>query len=235
MAITGKDLAKKKKTENRETNLLLYKYCREEWHPIIKHYLQEESYYKNEALFKTGSEVHGMLFIKSGKAKVVSIENGKEKIIRLANEGEIIGHRGFGAPVYPVSAFALSDCEIYFIPKEIFNLLVKSNSDLSFWLINFLAEELRRAEIETRNLVHLTVKQRIAKALLYTADIFGYSDQHSGKLNFTPSRKDIGSMVGTTYETVIRSLTELQDEGLISTSGKEIIIKSQSGLKGLLD
>jgi CRP-like cAMP-binding protein len=221
-------------SEKKHENLLLYKLCSEEWHPIIENNLQIETYYKNEAIFKTGGEVRGMKFIKSGRVKVVSIENKKEKIIRLANEGEIVGHRGLGAETYPVSSFALVDSEIYFIPKNIFNALLKANSELSFWLINFLAEELRRAEIETRNLVHLTVKQRIAKALLYSADVFGYSESKTGKLKFTPSRKDIGNLVGTTYETVIRSITELQDEGLIATEGKEIIIKSEKGLKELV-
>jgi CRP-like cAMP-binding protein len=230
-------MAKNKKAAiavEKDSNLLLFKYCSEEWHPLIEHYLRIESFSKNDPIIKVGQPVKGIKFIKTGMVKVDIEEESKEKIIRIAAEGEILGHRGIGAESYSISAHALVDTEIYFIPKEIFTSLLKSNPELALWLINFLAKELRRAESETRNLVHLSVKQRIASALLYTAKVFGYSETQKGKLRFTLSRKDFASMVGTTYESVIRTITELQEEKLIDTKGKEIIIKSEKGLRGLL-
>jgi CRP-like cAMP-binding protein len=218
-----------------EINLILYKYCLPEWHPIINHYLKTRGFVKNEHIFSEGQEVRNMKFIKSGKVKVVSKEGAKEKIIRFAAEGDILGHRGLGSEAgYPVSAIALTNVQIYLLPVNIFHLLMKANNEFSFYLINLFAEELRKAEQETKVMVNYTVKQRIARAILYAAKVFGFTDDNI-TLSFTPSRKDFANLAGTTYETVIRSLSELQDEKLIQSSGKEIMLLNKEGLKSLLN
>ncbi|MBS1529881.1 MAG: winged helix-turn-helix domain-containing protein, partial [Bacteroidetes bacterium] len=47
-----------------------------------------------------------------------------------------------------------------------------------------------------------------------------------GYIDIILPRQDIAQYVGTTYETVFRTLTEMENEGLVITEGKRIgIIK----------
>lgn len=53
---------------------------------------------KGQNFIIEGAPIHGLYFINHGKVKVAKTGlNGKEQIVRLTKDGDIIGHRGFGA------------------------------------------------------------------------------------------------------------------------------------------
>jgi len=79
-----------------------------------------------------------------------------------------------------------------------------------------------------RNLAHMTVKGRVAQALLTLEEKFGNTP--AGFLNITITRQDLASFAGTTYETVFRVLNELADDKAIATDGKEIKIIDKAAL-----
>jgi len=73
----------------------------------------------------------------------------------------------------------------------------------------------------------------VSSALMTIVDSFGFEKQDETLLSFTPSRKDIASLAGTTYETVIRVLGELEKENIIRLEGKSIRISDLLFLKKL--
>ena len=66
---------------------------------------------KGQNFILEGAPVQGLYFVLQGKVKVAKTGfNGKEQIVRFAKDGEIIGHRGFGAGhFYQISAVAMED------------------------------------------------------------------------------------------------------------------------------
>jgi CRP-like cAMP-binding protein len=62
---------------------------------------------------------------------------------------------------------------------------------------------------------------------------FGFDDKYPDLLSFTPSRKDISSIAGITYETVIRMLGELEKSKIILQEGKAIRVLDFEYLKTL--
>lgn len=201
------------------------------WQEIINKNKTELHFKKNEAIFEMGQKVEGLFEIKKGKAKVVRNTNeGQEVLIRLAGDNAILGHRGLGGDwIYPVSAIALEDTTVCFIPKETFELVARTNSEYSYHLMMFFSEELKSAEDKNHQ---QPVVNRMAKAIWKNCEAFG-SDKKTGRLNFTIRRQDFANMVGTTYESVIRSIAELKKNGVIDTDNKAIIIKNLNGLKEL--
>jgi CRP-like cAMP-binding protein len=190
---------------------------------------------KGELLFTEGEEVKGIYFIYSGKVKVHKKWNGdKELILRFANEGAIVGHRGLGGDKhYPVSATALEPTMVCFMELDFFVSSLKVNHDLTLNLLNFFAEELRESEKRMRNMAHMSVKGRLAYALLLLKTKFGLTAE--GNLAILLSRQDLASYVGATYETVFRTLGELANENIISLSGKDIRILDEKTLVSLSD
>ena len=74
------------------------------------------SYKKGQYIIREGESVSGIYFIKEGKIKVVSSGlNGKEQIVRLASDGHILGHRGYGGEIYPIGAVALLVNSLWFL------------------------------------------------------------------------------------------------------------------------
>ena len=153
-------------------------------------------------------------------------------IIRFASRGAIFGHRGLGGNnVYPISATALEDGVICYVDIDFFESTLKVNTDFTYGLMMFLASELQESEKKMRNLAHMSVKGRVAQALVSLQDQFGTKEDQS--INIALSRQDLASYAGATYETVFRVLNEFLKDDLIKTSGKKIIINNREELLGL--
>lgn len=221
---------KKSKTACDLKTCLLCRLCQKEWIPAVSVQRSNFKYNKGEMIFEEGKEVKGIYFVYEGTVKVHKHwGEEKELILRFAKEGNIIGHRGLGKDlVYPVSGTAIEPTTVCFVDLDFFKASLKTNYDFLYELMQFFANELKESERNMRNLAHMTVKGRIAQALLTLEEKFG--NTAAGSLNITITRQDLSSFAGTTYETVFRVLNELADEKAIITDGKDIRIIDKSVL-----
>ena len=206
---------------------LLCRQCLAEWIPALDANRKSYHFRKGERLFSEGDNLKGMYFIIKGLVKVhKKWGDDKELILRIAGDGDIVGHRGLGADlIYPVSGTALEPTEVCFVDLDFFNSTLKVNQDLLFGLMMFFAAELKESEKRMRNLAHMTVKGRIANALLFLKNKFGVTPE--GAINLLLSRQDLASYTGTTYETLFRVMNELAEENAISMNGKSIVVNSE--------
>ncbi|VAX06524.1 hypothetical protein MNBD_GAMMA26-252 [hydrothermal vent metagenome] len=212
---------------------LIREYCTPEWRFMMEHHQEEIEYPKDELIFEEGQEAKRIKVIKTGKVKVYTTDKtGKEQVIRLATDGQIIGHRSFGGDHrYPVSCKALEETVIYHVPLELFQDVLRANHLFCYHFMMFFAEELRASDRHIKNHINMDVRQRMASALIYNLKIFGYDDQNKKKLSYTLSRKDFASLIGTTYETVVRVLGDFDKSGIINIVGKHIEISNQNKLE----
>ena len=203
---------------------VLCRQCLKDWLPAIDSNRKSFHFKKGELLFKEGENMTGMYFINSGLVKVHKHwSSEKELILRLAKNGDIVGHRGLGNDtVYPVSGTALMPTDVCFVDLDFFNSTLKVNPDFLYQLMMFFASELKESEKRMRNLAHMTVKGRIANALLYLRQKFGTTNE--GHIDILISRQDMASYTGTTYETLFRIMNELTEEKAIRADGKNISI-----------
>lgn len=215
-------------------NSVLQKYCSDSWCEFVLFHSTIVTFKKEEFIFRSDEETLGIHIINSGKVKVVAnTGNDTERIIRLAAEGDILGHRGFGGPWrYTVSAIALEDSELLFIPLKIFNAAIRSNPDFAYFMMMFFAEELRESE---RLASQLPIRNVIASVLYNNLQVFGYAKDSKTKLSHTLSRKDLASQAGTRYETLVRTLADFNNEGIIRIEGKSIHILNEKELVELKD
>lgn len=204
------------------------------WLPAIEAHRQCLHYKKGEILFKEGEEVKGMFFIDKGLVKVHKHwTEDKELILRIAGDGDIVGHRGLGTDtLYPVSGTSLESTDVCFVHLSFFNDSLKVNPGFLYELMMFFAAELKESEKKMRNLAHMPVKGRIAAAILTIKQKFGISAD--GRLNITLSRQDFSSYIGAAYETVFRVMNEMESEGAIRMDGKTIFVVAENKLQEYL-
>ncbi len=179
---------------------------------------------KGQQFVMEGAPVSGLFFVCQGKAKVLKTGiYGKEQILRLVGEGEMVGHRGFGTSnKYGISAVALEDCILCNFSNEVMEKMLYDLPNLTYDLMLFYAEELNRSETKVKALAQMTVREKVIDTLLYLQRKFGVN--HKGFINILLSRKEIADYAGTTDEQVIRMLSSLKKEGLVAVSGKRIEI-----------
>ncbi|WP_316846802.1 Crp/Fnr family transcriptional regulator [Pedobacter psychrodurus] len=195
-----------------------------DWLPAVSQRKKNFQLKKGDQLFMETEAVSGIFFVFSGTIKVhKKWDNEKELIIRFAKPGDVIGHLGLGKnPTYPVSATALEQASVCFIDLEFFRSSLKVNTDLTYQMMDFFASELQESHERMRNLAHMSVKARIATALLSLQSQFGRDA--NGSIDLDISRQDIASYSGTTYETLFKVFTEFTKAGKLSANGKRINI-----------
>ncbi|WP_116789475.1 Crp/Fnr family transcriptional regulator [Flavobacterium psychrotrophum] len=186
---------------------------------------------KGEAVFTEGENVNGIFCVKDGVCKLTKLSsNGNDQIVKLIHKGELLGQRSMISeePVN-LSAVALEDMEVCFIPKaEVLNFF-NNNNKFSFNVMKTICGDLKEADDHLVAMAQKSVKQRLAETLLYLQDTFGINEDKSLKLKL--SREELAGMIGTATESCIRLLSEFNKGGLISLSGKKITILDIAALK----
>ncbi|MCF8277056.1 MAG: Crp/Fnr family transcriptional regulator [Flavobacteriales bacterium] len=212
--------------ELKQLDKLIENYCTPEWRKLAWANTTTLDFKTGDVIINEGDKADNIYMVKHGRVKVYSAYTENiEVIARFATDGQIIGHRGFGEDfTFAVSAVALSPSTIYCLPMSVFQSLLKANNLFCYYFMMFFAEELRRSERMGKNQLNMTVKQRVAQAIRMNMESFGFDSEDGSLLAFTVTRKDLASMASTTYESVIRSLAELQTEKIIKIEGKKLRI-----------
>jgi len=191
----------------------------------------------NQNVFWENAEVNGLHFIKKGKVKVFSSGlNNAEKIVRLAGNGHIIGHRGYTSEKYPVSATALEESVVCFIGNDSLYELFMANPKFTFSIMMFYSQELRKSEQRAKYNSQMTSIERIVCVLLYAREAFSSNqtgeNAHALKVHLT--RSEIASLADTTAFEVSRVLTVLEKKKLIQKKGRGIILIREQKLADMI-
>jgi len=186
---------------------------------------------KGEVIFEEGDTLKGIYCVREGICKLTKLSsNGKDQIIKLVVKGELIGQRSLVSDEsVNLSAVALNDMELCFLPKtEIISDLQK-NTNFTFDLLKEMAHDLKEADDIIVNMAQKSVRQRLAETLIYINDSFG--TKSDGTLSVLLSREDFANIIGTATESTIRVLSQFKKEDLITTIGKQIKIIDLEGLR----
>jgi len=181
-------------------------------------------YKKKDEIYREGGSPKGIYFINKGKVKTFQTnESGKELITELHKEGDFFGYLSLlQEENYTSSATALDDSEIFMLPKEDFFELIYKNGEVSRKFIEILSDNLRENEKQLVQLAYNSVRKRVAEALVKLSDT--YKKESEQKFSITISREDLANLVGTATETVIRTLSDFKEVGIIEISGGTITI-----------
>ncbi|MFA5573820.1 MAG: Crp/Fnr family transcriptional regulator [Brumimicrobium sp.] len=184
-----------------------------------------QTFKNNQPLFLEGVYPTGVFCIHSGKVKVFSLgETGKEQIIRIASEGDVVGFRAiFSEEPFKLSATAIEKCEISFLKLDFFNELVHSNPLLMQSILKEISKEVGERAVAIKTMAQKSVKERLAVILLVLEDIY-----KEDMINLT--REDLANFVGTATETTIRLLKDFKDKGYIEIHGRKIKIIDSNGI-----
>ena len=186
---------------------------------------------KGEPIFEEGDSVNGIYCVTTGICKLSKLSsNGKDQIIKLIKAGELLGQRSMiSDEPANLSAIALEDMEVCFIPKsEVLNMF-DNNNQFSLNLMKTICGDLKEASEHVVSVSQKTVKERLAETLLYLEDSFGKNDDDSLRIQL--SREELSGMIGTATESCIRLLSDFNKLGLIELNGKKIVLKDRGKLK----
>lgn len=174
-----------------------------------------------EVLFLAGDEGNGCYLLKNGLLKVVvSSPQGEERILAFLGPGTVAGELSVidGQP-RSASVFAVKDCDLSFVSQAAFDECARQHPEIYRYLVDVLAARLRETSEAVAADSFLTVKSRLARALLELARFLG-EEEDTGLvvIRHKISQNDLAAMAGVARENVNRVLSEWRRRKIITRS-----------------
>ena len=189
---------------------------------------------KGSLLFYEEGIPTGIFQIKKGKAKKFKRGfSGTEQIFYVYTAGDVLGyHALFGEERYQDSCEALEDLQVNFIAKDVFFQLLQDIPTLQQTFIKNIGHEFGVLANIIAVLAQKNLNARLAINLLILENRFQKHDKASG-IDLT--REDLANIIGTSPESLGRSLKQFKDEGVIEIDKRVIYIKNTKQILQLLN
>jgi len=173
----------------------------------------------DQMVFLAGDAGDGCYRVEEGllKASVVASE-GAERILAILGPGSIVGELSMidGTP-RSASVAALRDSKVSFVSRAAFEAFGEANPDMYKHVMILLARRLRDTNNALAATSFLSVKGRVARALLSLAEAFGH-DVGGGRILVRQklTQSDLAAMAGIARENVSRILKDWTDRAMVS-------------------
>jgi CRP/FNR family transcriptional regulator, cyclic AMP receptor protein len=186
-----------------------------------------------EVLFRAGDVGDGCYRIQTGLVKVVvTSQQGEERIISLLGPDAIVGELSMidGGP-RSASVVAISECSLSFLSRAKFQTCIDAHPELTSYLMKTLARRLRETDDGLAATTFLSVKQRLARALLGVAEYVGEKTGDGRiRLRLKISQGDLAAMAGVARENVSRTMSEWRKRDIITRSSHYYCINDPKAL-----
>ena len=183
-------------------------------------------YPAKSTLIYAGDKSDSIYYILKGSVTVlVEDESGREIIVSYLNKGDFFGEMPLFTDDTPRSAWvkAKIECEVAELSYSKFRELGGKHTDLHYAVDRQMADRLSRTTQKVSDLAFLDVTGRVARTLL---ELTRQPDAmtHPDGMQIKITRQEIGRIVGCSREMAGRVLKTLEEQELISVSGKTIVV-----------
>jgi len=186
-------------------------------------------YGAGETVFLQGDPCAGLYIVREGWLKgIITSPAGREQIIRLLGPGDMFNEIGLmtnGKNLVTVQA--LEDSTLWVIERETILRLMDEHPRLCRAITRNLAERVLHLMKLVEDLSMRTVKSRMARILLENA-VEGVINRRRWM-----TQTEIAARLGTVLDVANRTLTSLENEGLISVARYKILILDSARLEVL--
>ena len=189
---------------------------------------REKAYPKNSVILFEDDPGDALFVVASGQVKVVLIgEDGREVILSVLGEGQFFGEMSL-IDDEPRSAhvIAMEDSNLVVLRREDFESILLQTPLIAVALLKELTRRLRQADEKVGSLVLLDVHGRVARLMLEMAD-----EEGGERITRRLTHHTIAQMIGSSRETVSRTMRDLVDKGHIAVSRKDIVIRDRQALE----
>lgn len=176
---------------------------------------------KKEIIFLEGDKGHSFYICINGNIQLTKTSaDGKEIVIKVIKPGEMFAEVIlFEKDIYPVTAIAVSNSDLFEISKPEFLSLLDNSS----FRDDFIRSLIRKQRYLTEQIKYLTIHDVEDRLFNFLKEQFG----DKAEITLSISKKDVAAAVGTTPETLSRLILRLTKENILSWNGKKIMLKKK--------
>jgi CRP/FNR family cyclic AMP-dependent transcriptional regulator len=202
--------------------------------PNVENFLrhcQRQDYKAKSVILREGGDSDYLYLILDGSVSVM-VEDERDQdhlmVVSYLNTGDFFGEMGLFTEdddESPRSAMiqARTACEVAEISYEKFHQIRDQYPDILFAIARQMGNRLRATTRKLKNLAFVDVSGRVAQTLL---DLCKEPDAmtHPDGMQIKITRQELGKIVGCSREMAGRVLKTLEEDGLVSVSGKTMVV-----------
>jgi CRP/FNR family cyclic AMP-dependent transcriptional regulator len=191
---------------------------------------------KHQTIFREGDPGQTFYLVLSGSVAIVRIGvDGRETILSILKERDFFGEMSiFDTAVRAAGVRTLTDVVVGVVEREDFLALIDRSPRICRLLVIALSERLRAANKLISATSSQDIRSRLASLLLNLMQNFGESTALGTKISLRLTNQEMANMIGTTRETVNRTLNRLWDEHLIDMRTAHVIVLDPEKLQAMV-
>jgi CRP/FNR family transcriptional regulator len=191
---------------------------------------------KGESLFRAGETFLSLYAVRTGFFKTrVSSEDGRDQVTGFQMAGELLGLDGISTDNHTCDAVALEDSQVCVIPYNQLEGLSREFTELQHQFHKIMSREIVRDHGVMLLLGSMRAEERLAAFLLNLTQRLQARGFSASSLILRMTREEIGSYLGLKLETVSRTFSKFQEEGILDVKQRQIRILAQEKLEKLVN
>lgn len=191
------------------------------------------TYPKGALLFVEKQEARGVYVLCEGEVKLtISSADGKTMIMRIARAGELLGLMAAMAnQPYEVTAETIYPCLVSFVRRDEFLRFLGKHPEASQAVVKQMSSQYQGACEQLRTVgLSSSAHEKLARLLLSWSE--GIQQTKEGtRIKLPLTHEEIAEFIGTTRETVTRTLSDFKGRHLVVIQGSTVMIPNRSALE----
>jgi CRP/FNR family transcriptional regulator, cyclic AMP receptor protein len=183
-------------------------------------------------LFHQGDPGQTLFVVERGRVRLFALgEDGHERTVGLCGPRELFGELALiDDRPRSASAVALEPTIVYVLSRERFHAWVERSPQLALSFMRLLSARVRATTEQVGSMAFHSVPSRLAQALLDLAHTYGEEDALGTRLVASLTQSELASLIGSTRESINKTLRTFQRQGLILVRQGQIVILDQGRL-----
>ncbi len=191
------------------------------------------TYPKGAVLFVEKQDARGVYVLCQGEVKLsISSPEGKVMIMRIARAGELLGlMAAMAGQPYEVTAETIHPCQVAFVRREDFLRFLGNHPEAAQNVLRQMSSQYRGACEQLRTVgLSASAHEKLARLLLTWSE--GIQQTKEGtRITLPLTHEEIAEFIGTTRETVTRTLSDFKLRHLVTIQGSSLMIPNRSALE----
>jgi len=187
--------------------------------PIID-FARTREFKVGEIVFMQDQPISDVYFIQQGKVKIYKTDYyGKEQIVNVLQKNDMFPHQGlFRQGKYPAHAEIIESAKLINIPISSFENFLITHPEISIKMFRVLGEIIMDLQSRLEEKILYNVYDQIIMLLMRLAKKNGEKlDEKHFKITLLLTNRELANMIGSSRETVSRTLTQLKKKHLVHT------------------
>ncbi|MBA1147863.1 Crp/Fnr family transcriptional regulator [Ectothiorhodospiraceae bacterium WFHF3C12] len=203
----------------------------DEEHESITSKARRRRYRANSILFEQGDEVRGLYVIEHGSIRTFHTSiSGKEITVGLWTEGDIIGAPDISFERTLLAAQARTESEVLIIDKNDVKDHIIEHSQFALNFVAALSFKVRWATTIFDIIATESLLSRVSQTIVHLAYLRGHHSARREIIINELTHQDIANMVGASRPSVSIAIRRLEQEGLIRSGRRRIMVRDLDGL-----